>query len=392
MKKFFFGIGFLLAISGISLVGGSNFLEIAPEVRAQQLPVLEFYHGAECPHCHREKEWFPELKKMYPSLEIREFEVWHDAENKKLWAQRMAEFDMKPTGVPTNIFEDTVIVGFDKQAILDAIAKSLGAPKIEALEKDGKEEKDENAWKKYLEYSWPVMSFVLGLIDGFNPCAMWTLLILIGFLLTMDDRKKMWLIGAVFIGSSGIIYAGALLAYLFGFSQISTFLSTTSFMDWVFRVVGLLAVGTGILSLWAARKAQIECEVRDVDSKKRFHMKMSEVLERENFIMVLIGIIGLAFSVNAVELLCSFAIPTTFTATLISLQTSLFENLTAIFIYTVAYMLDDIVVFCIAMWTLSLTVFSPKIVKISHLIGGVVLLILGAILLIKPSILALIGA
>ncbi len=386
MKKVFFGIGLFFTLSGISLIGSPSFFDTQSEVQAQQLPVLEFFHGAECPHCHEEKKWFPELKKMYPALEIKEFEVWHDAENRKLWAERMAEFNMKPTGVPTNIFEDTVIVGFDKKAILSAIEKSLGPPKDNG-EKIEEIKKEPNGWKKYLEYSWPVMSFILGIVDGFNPCAMWTLLILIGFLLTMDDRKKMWLIGGVFIGSSGIIYAGALLAYLFGFSQISTFLATTAFMEWIFRAVGILALGAGGLSIWSARKAQIECEVRDADSKKRFHLKMSEVLNRENFIMVLLGIIGLAFSVNAVELLCSFAIPTTFTATLISLQTSLIENLVAIFIYTMAYMLDDIIVFCIAMWTLSLTVFSPKIVRVSHFVGGIVLLILGAILLIKPAIL-----
>ncbi len=358
------------------------------QASAQQRPVLEFFHGAECPHCHEERAWFTELKEMYPNLEIREFEVWHNQENQKTWETRMAKLDKKPTGVPTNIFENEVIVGFNKQQLLEVFRRQIGPPKINQSKESIINSEKENSWRKYLEYSWPIMSFVLGIIDGFNPCAMWTLLILLGFLLTMNDRKKMWLIGGVFIGSSGIIYATALLAYLFGFSQISTFLSTTSFMDWIFRAVGGLAIGAGGISLWASKKAKIECDVRDAGNKKRFHMKMSQVLERENFMMVLLGMVGLAFSVNAIELLCSFAIPTTFTATLISLQTSLVENLLAIFIYTTAYMLDDIIVFCIAMWTLSLTVFSPKIVRYSHFFGGLFLLILGTILLVKPSILS----
>lgn len=353
-------------------------------VAAQQLPVLEFFYGAECQHCHEEKKWFPELQKLYPSLDIQQFEVWHNEKNRNLWAQRMAVFNLEPSAVPTNIFDDEVVVGFNKAKLLTIFRVKLGPPKVE-IKESPKEEID--SWKKYLTYSWPVMSFVLGLIDGFNPCAMWTLMILIGFLLTMDDRKKMWLIGGVFIGSSGIIYFSALLAYLLGFSEISNWLASSAFMDIAFRAIGLLAIGTGALSLWASRKAKIECEVRDVDSKKRFHMKMSAVLERENFIMVLIGITGLAFSVNAIELLCSFAIPTTFTATLISLGTSFFENIIALILYTLAYMLDDIIIFCIAMWTLSLTVFSPKIVRYSHFIGGLILVLLGGVLLVNPAFL-----
>ena len=354
---------------------------------AQQLPVLEFFHGEECPHCHEEREWFPTLKQMYPSLEIRQFEVLHNAKNRDIWEQRMADFDMEPTAVPTNIFEDEVLVGFNKDKLLNIFREKLGPPKQVQETSEKEEIEDPDFWKKYLSYSWPLMSFVLGLIDGFNPCAMWTLMILLGFLLTMDDRKKMWLIGGVFIGSSGIIYFSALLAYLLGFSEISNWLAMSSFMDWAYRAIGILAVGTGLLSLWSSRKATIECDIRDANSKKKFHMKMSAVLERENFIMVLIGIIGLAFSVNAIELLCSFAIPTTFTATLISLGTSFFENIIALIIYTIAYMLDDMIVFCIAMWTLSLTVFSPKIVRWSHFFGGIFLLLLGGLLLFNPSFL-----
>ena len=384
MKKFLFLLSFVFFLPSY--------------VTAQQSPVLEFYHGAECPHCHEEKKWFPELREMYPSLEIQEFEVWHDEKNKDRWIQRLAAYGMEPRAVPTNIFENEVIVGFDKKRMLELFRTKIGPPKkVPKIVEKGVWQKikdyfgiTENWWKKYLtNYSWPVMSFILGLIDGFNPCAMWTLMILLGFLLTMDDRKKMWLIGGVFIGSSGIIYFSALLAYLFGFSEITTWLTSTGtgYMEWAFRAVGILAIGTGGISLWVSRKATIECDVRDADSKKRFHLKMSQILERENFIMVLLGITGLAFSVNAIELLCSFAIPTTFTATLISLGTSLFENIIALIIYTIAYMLDDIIVFCIAMWTLSLTVFSPKIVRWSHFFGGLFLIILGGILLWNPSFL-----
>jgi len=379
MKKLLLSVGFLL----IGIIGNPHI------VSAQTAPVLEFFYGAECPHCHEEKKWFPTLKKLYPSLEIREYEVWHNTKNKKIWERRMAELNKKPSGVPTNIFEDEVLVGFDKKKILEILKQKLGPPKDISDVRDP--EKQADYWRKYLSFSWPVMSFVLGVVDGFNPCAMWSLLILLSFLLTIDSKKRRWLIGGVFIGSSGILYFGALLTYLFGFTEISSFVAG-AIMTWIFRAVGILAIGTGALSLKSSLTAQIDCSVRDGSSKKRFHDKMSEVLAREKFWFVLTGVIGLAFSVNAIELLCSFAIPTAFTATLVSLKISLWSELSAVSIYTFAYILDDLIVFLIAMWTLSLTVFSPKIVRFSHLAGGIFLVILGLVLLINPSILAALGS
>lgn len=382
MKKFWIGLAMLF---GLGVIAGAitMFGGVSQTAYAQAIPRMEFFYGAECPHCHDEMKWFPELEKMYPDLEIQKYEVWHDAANKVLWQQRMQEFGMKTGGVPTNIIGNDIVVGFDPNRIVDAFEKNYGPPAQTTILPKVKDD----GWRTYLESSWPVMSVTLGLLDGFNPCAMWTLLILIGFLLSMDDKKKRWLIGGIFVGSSAVIYFAALLTYLLGFTEISQFVSGP-IMTWIFRIVGVIAVGTGISSLWASRKAAIECDVRDAESKRSFREKLVDILAREKTIFLLAGVVGLAFSVNAIELLCSFAIPTAFTATLVSLKLPLWEQLTAITLYDIMYMLDDIVVLFIALWTLNLKVLSPKLVQISHFIGGLLLLVLGGFLLFDPSLLA----
>jgi len=245
----------------------------------------------------------------------------------------------------------------------------------------------ENAWwAGMLNTSWPIMSFVLGLVDGFNPCAMWTLFILLGFLLTLDDKKKQWLIGGIFIGSSAFIYMAALLTYLFGFKEVTQTIATSS-MQWVFVIIGVLAIITGFINLLNVKKQGIECDVRDVESKKSFSKKIQEILNREKFGMVIVGVVVLAFSVNAFELLCSFAIPTIFTTTIISLKLSTFENLTSLVIYDFAYMLDDMIVFVIAIQTLSLKIFDKKLVQITHLIGAFLLIFIGLLLLFDSELL-----
>ena len=352
---------------------------------AQQLPVFDLFYGAECPHCHEEMEWLEIIQENHPSLHVNKYEVWHNTENRLLWEQRSRELGVKPQGVPYNIIGDQVIMGFQRESLLAALHDEFG---FEIASSCGLKADEEVCttpkWEKWLRASWPVMALSLGLADGFNPCAMWTLFVLLGFLLGVDSKKRRWLIGGVFIASSGILYFAALLTYLLGFGEVSA-LMATSIMDWVFRGVGLLALATGIQTLWVARRAQVECTVRDADSRKRFSERLKNVLERKNMWFVLLGVTGLAFSVNAVELLCSFAIPTAFTATLVSLKLPFWEQISALVLYDIMYMLDDILVFLIAMWTMSLKVFSPKLVQWSHVIGGLLLLLIGGALLVDPS-------
>ncbi len=375
MKKFILKTTLLLCGIGV----------LFNTVQAQQIPVMEFYHGATCPHCHREKAWFPELRKLYPDVQIKEYEVWLNAGNKAIFQKRLAELNTTSSGVPTNIINDEVIVGFDPERILDAFERHFGPPANP--ESTIEIPKENDGWKKYLNSSWPMMSFMLGILDGFNPCAMWTLLILIGFLLSMEDKKKRWLIGLIFVGSSAVIYFGALLAYLLGFSQIAAF-ATGTIMNWIFHIVGITAIGTGIFAFKSGLQGKgIDCDIRDGKSKKNFKDKLQNILAKEKMLVIIISIIGLAFSVNMIELLCSFAIPTAFTATLVKLDISFAQQILALLIYDIAYILDDILVLFIALWTLNLKVFSPKIVNISHLIGGIILAILGAFLIFDPSFL-----
>ncbi|PID70473.1 hypothetical protein CSB37_02180 [bacterium DOLZORAL124_38_8] len=247
---------------------------------------------------------------------------------------------------------------------------------------------DNSLIERTLKLPWPVMSFILGLIDGFNPCAMWTLLILIGFLLGMNDRKKRWFIGGIFIASSAVLYFGALLAYLLGFEAIAAYASGTV-MLWVFRVVGLVALVSGMKTLWDGIRNKNECSVKDIHERRNFKTKLEQILARDQFWLVLVGVIGLAFAVNVVELLCSFAIPTLFTNTLVNvLDLSFMNQLLGIFIYDVAYIFDDILVFSLAMFAVSsVQLTSGKFVRASNLIGGLLLLVLGGLMIFNPALL-----
>jgi hypothetical protein len=58
------------------------------------------------------------------------------------------------------------------------------------------------------------LTIVLGAVDGFNPCAMWVLVFLIGLLVGMRDPVRMWSYGAAFLLTSAAVYFAFMAAWL----------------------------------------------------------------------------------------------------------------------------------------------------------------------------------
>jgi len=130
-------------------------------VSAQQAAVLELFHGAECPHCHDEIAFLPTIKAMYPDLEVKMYEVWHNDENKALADKRLAELGTRLTGVPTNIIEGEVFVGFQKAKILESLEKNYGKPAMSVEEAGAQAKTSENPAKK-----WSFLAILAVIIGG----------------------------------------------------------------------------------------------------------------------------------------------------------------------------------------------------------------------------------
>ncbi len=118
MKKTLLSLLFVISLSFISIT------------KAQKIPTLDLFHGAECPHCHKEMKWLPTLQKAYPDLVINKYEVWHSVENQKRMKDRLKELGQSSTAVPTNIIGEDVIVGFNPRGIMAAMEKYYGPPAV----------------------------------------------------------------------------------------------------------------------------------------------------------------------------------------------------------------------------------------------------------------------
>jgi hypothetical protein len=103
------------------------------------------------------------------------------------------------------------------------------------------------------------------------------------------------------------------------------------------------------------------------------------------FYLAILGIMGLALSVNFIELLCSAGFPVIFTQILALQNLNAFQYVGYLLLYILFFLLDDLLVFFIAMKTMTLTGISTKYGKWSHLVGGIIMVLIGLLMILKPA-------
>lgn len=336
-----------------------------------QTPTITLFYGEECSFCEKEIRFLDELKKEIPGLEVKMFEVWHNQDNQKIFSETASRLGIKESAVPLTIIGDKYLIGFDTP-------DNYGQKIKEML---GVDEKENKGGFDIKNLSLPVLSIVLGVLDGFNPCSMWSLLTLIVLALATGSRKKVWIVGGVFIATSFVSY------FLFMSAWLNTFIFL-EYLTFVRVLVGIIALGAGIISIkgFFTYKPNV-CEVSTPEQQKKISERIKKAVSSPTLPALIIGVIFIAFSVNLVELMCSLGLPVVFTQTLAMHNLATWKYYLYIGLYDFFYMLDDIVAVLIVGLTMKFWAGSSKYSRWSRLIAGILMLVLGLIFLIKPDLL-----
>lgn len=345
---------------------------------------IYLFYSKICPHCQKEEKYFETLKEKYQDkINIYTYEVTENKTNNEIMKSLKKELKENNQGVPFTIIGSKTFLGYDESfnerienTIDSYLNENTTTDNIYTIPILGKVEA-KNA-------SIILIAIILGFIDGFNPCAMWILIFLITMLFNMKDRKKMWILGLTFILTSGIVYLMFMLAWL----NLATFISKIAFIRLLIAVVALVV---GLINIYkyidSLKKKDEGCDVVDKKDRKKIMEKIISITHEKKFIIALLGVMVLAASVNIIELMCSIGIPLLFTQILAMNNLSTFSYMIYMFIYIFFFLIDDIVIFIISMVTLKVTGLSTKYTKYSHLIGGIIMLIIGLLLIIKPELL-----
>lgn len=370
---------------------------------------IYLFWGNGCPHCVKEKVYLEELLPEYPNVKLNDFEIYHNRNNIALMQEVSQELGFNSSGVPLLIIGDEDIIGFmegttekeiedriqycSRVSCPDSVGQIVGVsptaiPEPENQNDNNAQETTEKIIKlpiigevNALNYSLPAITILIGALDGFNPCAMWTLLFLISLLIGMKNRKKMWLLGSAFIVASAFVYFLFMAAWL----NLILFLG---FVVWVRLVIGAIAlVGGGYSIKKGIENKDGGCEITGSEKRQATFERIKKITQHNSLWIALGGIILLAFAVNLVELLCSAGLPAVYTQILTLNDLAAWQYYGYLLLYIFFFMLDDLIIFFIAMTTLKLTGISTKYSKYSSLIGGVIMIIIGLLLIFKPEFL-----
>lgn len=184
-----------------------------------------------CPHCAREKDFLDRLAAEEPRIHIHALEISGNTVHREAFQAIVRRAGIDKPGIPLTVIGETVLEGYNddsttgaairagaldclKLRCRDLVQPLLGGHRASA---DGLPLQVFNQGARIIklpvfgevqigQVSLPVLTILLGAVDGFNPCAMWTLLFLISLLVGLRDRFRMWVLGGAFILASAAVY------------------------------------------------------------------------------------------------------------------------------------------------------------------------------------------
>ncbi len=381
--------------------------------------VIYMFWGDGCPHCAVAKPFFESLAEKHPEIELRFYEVWYNQDNQQKYADMAEAFGFEAQYVPAIFIADQYWEGFSEQlepqmeslveycivtGCPDAgagiiVPKPTESPNTDPTTVPGTSSEGSAIETPHVNnnvitlpifgevnldmQSMTVATLLIAFVDGVNPCSVWVLTMLLALTLHTGSRKRVFIIGLIFIFITALVYA----LFIGGLFSILTFMS---FMTWIQVVVAVVALFFALVNIkdyfWYKEGVSFTID----DSKKPgIFKRMRALLDNSQSIWGVIGAtIVLAGGVSLVEFSCTAGFPVLWTNMLAS------QNITGgyfaflLVLYMFIYQLDELVIFFVAVFTLKATRMEEKHGRILKLIGGVLMLTLAGVMIIKPSLLS----
>jgi len=348
---------------------------------------IYFFYNPTCPRCIKETSFLEDLKIKYPELKITKFEIFKP-ENIDLVYRFYKKYNVPSQSygyVPVTFIGEKYFIGFDEKD--GTIGKNIENEIINLInQKQAPENKPEIENNEinlpFLgkintnQYSLMTLTVILGLLDGFNICSLGALVLILSLVLALKSRNKTLIYGGLFILTTAFIY-GILLIFWYKF-----FIFLGPQLKKMEILIGLLGIGGGIYffrQYLKYRKTDSTCEIGLGDKiSSRFSSKIQPILvDSKKWLAVLGAVILFAAAITIVEFPCSSVIPVIFTGLIANAKLATFTYIFYIVVYLFFYMLDEILVFLISVFTMKLWITSPKYTKIITLAESIILFLLG---------------
>jgi len=226
-----------------------------------------------------------------------------------------------------------------------------------------------------------ISTAIIAFVDGFNPCSLWVLSVLLALTLHTGSRKKVFIIGLVFLTVTSLVYV-LFIAGLF------TMFTVISFVGWIRVVVALVALFFGAVNIkdYFWYKEGISFTIAD-EKKPGLYRSMRRVLNAGESLPALIGAtVVMSAGASLVEFSCTAGFPVLWTNLLATQGVTVLTFIILLALYMFIYQIDEIGIFLAAVFSLRASKLEEKHGRILKLIGGTLMLTLAAVMLIDPNL------
>lgn len=393
---------------------------------------LYFFWSLTCPHCREADPFIEALPQELPWLVLHSLELTQHQDNAFKYVAMAASLGQEAMYVPGFLFCETMIAGYDsaettgaeiKQQLIDcyaaaqaelatagpgAVTEAENAAAVAAGNEPGAAAKAQPGVAPAVELtqaadsagmlsipligqfdasglSLPMLTVIIAGLDAFNPCAFFVLMFLLSLMVHAQSRRRMLLIGGVFVLFSGLIY------FLFMSAWLNVFLWVGE-LKLITTLAGIVAVIIAAINIkdffWY--KQGVSLTIPE-SAKPGLYARMRNLVQAGSLGAMLASTVLLAIAANTYELLCTAGFPMVYTRILTMKELPTFTYYLYLALYNLIYivpLLLIVVAFSVKFGSRRLSEDEGRGLK---LVSGLMMLMLGLLLVFAPDMLSQIG-
>ncbi len=390
----------LLSLFGLLLASSASAEETDAGVSSLR---LYLFMSETCPVCQGQKPFLERLAADYPALEIIQMEIMTSTEHHDLLRAMAAAHEVRPGSVPMAFLGGAVWVG-DTRQIRDEIRAQISRclddscpdAQVLALQLEPAARPERAAAVIRLPLIGAIdlsvqpllfSTLMIAFVDGFNPCSIWVLTILLALVLHSGSRFRVMLVGLSFLLTTAAIY-GAFIAGVF------SILAFAAYLPWVYWLVAIFALTFGVVNVkdyfWFKRGFSFT--IAD-QHKPGIFKGFRDLMSNGRSPLALIGAtVLMASGIALIELPCTAGFPVIWSGLVSAHEVSWMEFLVLLLVYLFIYLLIELVIFAIAVFKLSIDRFQEDQGRFLKLVGGVIMIALALVLMLAPELMSQVGS
>jgi hypothetical protein len=377
-----------------------------------------FFWGDGCPHCAAQKVFHEQLLADHPNVVIHAYEVYNVPANRPLMEAMAAAFGRPVTGVPMTFIGDEVWVGYTDaygRQMRDAVARYEGYAAPDPVDRVAPDLRERfvptpapapaaapppSGSSGATTIDVPLLGAIdvgsralwlstalIALVDGFNPCSLWVLALLLAVVINTKSRRRVLLVGLTFLIVTSAVY-GLFIAGLF------SIFSYVSFLGWIRVLVAGIALAFALVNLkdYFAYKQGFSLTIDDAQKPGIYKGIRGVMSARASLPATLAATAGMALGVTLVELPCTAGLPVLWTTLLADAGVGAVAFALLLLLYMVIFLLDELLIFGVVVVTMRAARIEEREGRVLKLVGGAVMLALALVMLVRPTLLESIGA